>query len=317
MLAHFIEECPEWTAPNGDITLQGMSIGGLRTGFICKRKLDGIMLDAGVHTRAPVRASEIFVTHVHTDHTHAIAENQIGVKTQTNIYMPTEAFPLINEYMRIATSMTVGEMIDIDKYHDIMTGSHEKRIAFKDATIESDDILKLKTVVAGDIIKLDKKNICVYVDNVYHLVPAIAYSFVEKQRKLKDEYNGLTSDALAKLLSEGHVVTEEQDVCLLSYLGDTIVKGFIEIVEKRHPKICMVECTFPSDKDKAHKYGHTCFEDLIPTIKNNPDTYFLIIHFSSRLSTGEIIDFMTKTKATGIVLSNLSYYVREKGFIEY
>ena len=60
-----LEHCMSYTLPGSRWTLQGYSLGGIRTGFRIKEKK--ILLDAGL--ACDVRSVAAFITHAHTDHT--------------------------------------------------------------------------------------------------------------------------------------------------------------------------------------------------------------------------------------------------------
>ena len=61
-------------------------------------------------------------------------------------------------------------------------------------------------------------------------------------------------------------------------------------------KHIIVECTILNEEEKesAYSHGHIYWGDLKTIVKNHPDNQFILIHFSTRYSDDEIIEFFNK-----------------------
>jgi ribonuclease Z len=63
------------------------------------------------------------------------------------------------------------------------------------------------------------------------------------------------------------------------------------------------ECTFlhPDHRQTAWDRKHTHWGDLRPIVEANPQTHFVVTHFSLRYSDEEVLDFFR-----GVTLPNLT-----------
>ena len=84
-------------------------------------------------------------------------------------------------------------------------------------------------------------------------------------------------------------------------MGDTRPSVF-----KRNPwvldyPVVITECTFLNEEDiaLAHEAGHTHWTALKPFIEANPDTTFVLIHFSLRHSDSQVLEFFNVQNKDG------------------
>jgi ribonuclease BN (tRNA processing enzyme) len=61
-------------------------------------------------------------------------------------------------------------------------------------------------------------------------------------------------------------------------------------------KYVMVECTFLMDENKSVTDYHIHWSELRNVIKENPNVYFMLVHFSMRYSWDEIDVYFSKEK---------------------
>jgi len=123
-----------------------------------------------------------------------------------------------------------------------------------------------------------------------HRVPCLGYSIFRKNSRLKDEYVGLPGREIGKLRKEGVEVTTSYEEALVCFMGDTTAAAFENNTDiLRQHKYVIVECSFIDDMDdasreRANKTKHMHWGSLKPYVEANPDTMFLLTHFSLKYS---------------------------------
>jgi ribonuclease Z len=107
----------------------------------------------------------------------------------------------------------------------------------------------------------------------------------------------MTGGEFGKLMAlrrrEGVAVDQEVRRPLFAFLGDTHVNVF-----ERNPwlltyPVVITECTYLYDTEleRADRVGHIVWSSLKPIVEANPDTLFVLTHFSLRHSDQEVLDF--------------------------
>ena len=149
----------------------------------------------------------------------------------------------------------------------------------------------------------------VHVFSCFHRVPCVGYGFSQMRRKLKPEYADLEGREIGRLRKEGVEVSSMEEIHLFAFLGDTTV----ELLQPRNEEIggegkymsstaqqlrlypvVMMECTFLGAKDlederrRARKTGHILWEQIKEFVIDNPQTTFVLMHFSRRYSAEEV-----------------------------
>ena len=90
----------------------------------------------------------------------------------------------------------------------------------------------------------------------------------------------MTGKEIGALRRQGKTVTEQVDVHLFAFLGDTT-----SVVLERHPALLkypllFIECSFirASDDEQAEARKHVCWTSLKPFVVENPNTTFVLVN---------------------------------------
>ena len=77
---------------------------------------------------------------------------------------------------------------------------------------------------------------------------------------------------------------------ILSYCADSGPGLFTAHPEVFSSEVVLIECSFfsPGDRDRAHRYGHTHLEDLVPHLGGFGCRHLVLLHASRRHRMREI-----------------------------
>ncbi|CAF1582644.1 unnamed protein product [Rotaria magnacalcarata] len=257
---------------NNHLTLTGFSRAGEATGLFVP-EMD-IMLDAGtVVTTSKFR--RLFVTHSHSDHSYQIPYMYSPSSPMPlDIYVPNESLQHFNAYLTSAQLLN-------DHGDEKAIATCAKRYT-------------LHGVVEKQIIELDD-SYSVEIINCHHTVPCVGYVFYERRKKLKSDYTHLTGKQIQEIKKQGIDITEEMNVPLFAFLGDTTPDVFApgsnsaQVLLDQMPVI-ICECSF-LDGEQSNDKGHTHWNGLRPIVEQHPHITFILIHFSLKHKRKDIVDF--------------------------
>ena len=297
---HPFRQWLEWQIPNTHWTIKGYSRSGDKT-FFHIPQLD-VCLDAALAEGN--QAKNVFVTHTHNDHIADI--EYLSSKQDVEIYLPKSSLTYLEKYI-----LARRELNHSAPYNPALRGN-----------------CTIKGVEKKDIIFFGKHdNYKVEVAECFHSIDCVGYAFSEKNRRLKAEYEKLKNEYLknnqmqefGKLLAEKRK-TEEVDEWIyepkFAFLGDTTEKVFSENGFLLDFPVIFTECTFLTDEhyDYAAERGHSHWRDLKTIIKENPNTVFVLIHFSLRYSDAEIIAFFEEELEQNNI-SNVKIWASENSLL--
>jgi ribonuclease Z len=268
----------EFKVPGTEYSLRGFSIAALRTNFVV-RELN-IMLDAGISgNMAP---DHIFITHCHSDHCANLPYHLYSSKenSRIQIYAPSESADRINDYIKSANLMSCETSIEHAQ-------NSYNMVPVDPGTFEL-------------VIKNKKFNIEVL--KCYHTVPCVGYGFIEKRRKLKDEYAKLSSREVSELKKKGTDINKEVQYPTFCFLGDTDRRILENSALEKYSTV-MVECTFilESELDQAAKTQHMHWDHLKGYIIAHPNINFVLYHFSLRYKKSVLIEFFNNINLPNVV----------------
>jgi len=246
---------------NSKWTLSGSSLAGIRTSFYCPELK--ILLDAG-HQNFN-RITDIFITHCHADHIASlpliILEN-INNKFLTKIYCHESSIS------------TLENMVDTFLICNYYSCKIPKRY-YNFIPIKEFDTIELK---------LNSQNLSIKSFKSDHVVPTLSFGFIEKRKKLKEEYIGLDSKQIVDLKIKKIEITYDIEVKKMVFCGDTTSEIF-----KINPDILnfeniIIECTFFADEDlnSAIERKHMHWKKLSNIIRENSSVNFYLIHISAK-----------------------------------
>jgi ribonuclease Z len=276
-------EIPPYQLVKTNKTIQGYSIAGLRTNFFIQPDL---MLDAGIS--APFSPKYILITHGHGDHIanlpfHLYVKNKDSPPIK--IFCPIEITKLIDNYIQ--------SMFKLSDADPTMVAHGYEIIGVDENTPEIE-------------ITLGKQQHLLEFFKCVHSVPCVGYGISVIKNKLKQEYNGLKPDEIKKIKFSGTEITEKVIEKEFYFSGDTTHELFELDKGKKilsYPNI-IIECSFVLEEDLSHaiEKKHMGWLNLKPYIQSNPNTNWILTHFSQKYKKIQVEEFFKQENIPNIKL---------------
>jgi len=135
-----------------------------------------------------------------------------------------------------------------------------------------------------------KPNLFTRVFPTKHSKGSVGYSVIEKRKKIKPEYAGLTSPQIVELKKQGVEIDYPLEIPIVTYLGDTQYVDFSQLKYIVESKILIAECTFyeteHSGRAEAGRHMHINeFAELIEKLQNE---HIIITHTTQRTPMRDI-----------------------------
>ncbi len=245
-----------------DLEIIGYSVAGEET-VVAVPQLD-VCFDLGKAPDQIIPINHILLTHGHMDHAAGIAyylsqRNFCGISTGT-ILAPKNLLPPMKEIIN-AWSRLDGNKIPAN----------------------------LVGVKPGDEYRI-KPNLFTRVFPTKHSRGSVGYTVIEKRKKLKTEYKGLTGPQIVELKKQGVEIDYPLEIPIVTYLGDTQYVDFSRLKYIAESKILIAECTFyegeHSGRAEAGRHMHIDeFADLLERLNNE---HIIITHITQRTPMREI-----------------------------
>jgi len=261
-----------------EFDLQGNSIGSVMSCFYIKQF--NLLLDAG--TNSPFTTIDnILITHTHGDHIQALGSILCGLTTKPNIYCPIGTsqyiynFLLNNEKLNRCTNE-----IDINEFNN----------RFHITEIQPNQIFPIS------------KNKYIKGIETFHNVPSIGYQICESRKKLREEFKSKTKEELIELNKNKADIYENILIPIFIYTGDTTTKWIEMNQQLLNTPLIITDCTFIEAINRTpineKDYQHSTLEKLVPYIKLNEKTQFMLTHLSPKYDTNEILNEFNKYNLT-------------------
>ena len=282
---HPFRQWRTWTIPGTGLTLTGYSRANDKTFFHIPEL--NCCLDAGLcEGRQP---EKVLLTHTHGDHV-ADLEFLAGRAQGADIYVPRDTLGYVERY--------------------ILARRELNHAAPFDPSLAAET--RLHPVEAGDTLSVGKRDAYqVEVFDCIHKVPCVGYGFSRRETRLLPELAALRERLaaegrlgefgreMAQRRKAGAAVEETILVPAFAFVGDTHASLFAQSPALLRYPVLITECTFlsESERERADRVGHTLWSQLRPFVVANPQTTFVLIHFSLRHSDQQVIEFFEEEVA--------------------
>ena len=117
-----------------------------------------------------------------------------------------------------------------------------------------------------------------------HCKGSLGFTVIEKKKKLKEEYLGLSGSEIVELKRKDIAIDYQVETPIVTYLGDTRYSNFTKLDYVAKSKILIAECTFVSDEhtDRALAGDHMHVDDFSKMLAEFENEYVIITHLSQR-----------------------------------
>jgi ribonuclease Z len=123
-----------------------------------------------------------------------------------------------------------------------------------------------------------------------HSPGSVGFSVIEKRKKLKPEYLGLTGPQIVELKKQGVQIDNPLEIPIVSYLGDTQYVDFAQLEYVARSKILIAECTFYEDEHatRAAAGRHMHINELAQLLDSMDNEHVVITHTTQRTPMREV-----------------------------
>jgi len=239
-----------------DFDIVGYSVAGEET-IVSIPQLD-VCFDIGKAPDQLISINNVLLTHGHMDHAAGIA-----------YYLSHRKFCGQKAGTVLASENILSCVDDIIKTWGRLDGNRipANLVAMKD----------------GDEYFI-KPNLFVRAFATKHSKGSLGFTVVEKKKKLKEEYLGLSGHELVELKKKNILIDYPVETPIATYLGDTSYMDFSKYDFIAKSKFLIAECTFVADEhtDRALAGEHMHLEDFIKMVGELDNQHVIVTHLSQR-----------------------------------
>jgi ribonuclease Z len=245
-----------------DLQIIGYSVAGEET-VVAVPQLD-VCFDVGKAPDQIIPINNVLLTHGHMDHAAGIA-----------YYLSQRNFCGISAGTILAPQNLLGPIRDIIDAWSKLDGN---KIPAKLVGVEPGDEYKIKP------------NLFARVFPTKHSRGSVGFTVIEKRKKLKPEYSGLTGPQIVELKKQGIEIDYPLEFPIVTYLGDTQYVDFSQLKYIADSRILIAECTFyegeHTTRAKAGRHMHV--DELATLLQNLNNEHILITHTTQRTAMREV-----------------------------
>ncbi len=244
-----------------DLDITGYSVAGEET-VVAVPQLD-VCFDIGKAPDQLISVNNVLLTHGHMDHAAGLA-----------YYLSHRKFCGQSPGTILAPANLIAPMRQIIDAWGRLDGN----------TIPAN----LVPVNPGDEYAV-KPNLIARVFPTKHSRGSVGFTVLEKRKKLKPEYAGLTGPQIVELKKQGIVIDHPLEIPIVSYLGDTQYVDFAQLPYVAQSKILIAECTFYIDEHagRADAGRHMHIDEFARLVERMENEYIVVTHLTQRTSMAE------------------------------
>jgi len=140
----------------------------------------------------------------------------------------------------------------------------------------------------GDEVQI-KPNLIARAFPTDHCRGSVGYCILERRRKLRPEYAGLSGPQIVELKRRGVTIDYPLELPIISYLGDTRYIDYSSLAYVVNSRILIVECTFfeKDHADRADAGRHIHVQDLARLLAPLHNEHVVLIHITQRTALAE------------------------------
>ena len=251
-----------------DLDIIGYSVAGEET-VVAMPQLD-VCFDVGKAPDQVIPINHVLLTHGHMDHAAGIAyylsqRNFCGMSAGTilapqNLLKPIK--DIINAWSRLDGNPIPANLVGVQP-------GDEHRI---------------------------KPNLFAKVFPTKHSRGSVGFSVIERRKKLKSEYIGLTGRQIVELKKKGIEIDYPLEIPIVTYLGDTRYVDFSQLQYITESKILIAECTFYEGEhtNRAEAGRHMHIDEFVTLLKKLHNEHIIITHTTQRTPMREIRKILRK-----------------------
>ncbi len=254
--------------PLGDLDVVGYSVAGEET-VIAVPQLD-VCFDVGKAPDQFIAINHVLLTHGHMDHAAGFA-----------YYLSQRNFSGMAPGTILAPAGLIRTMQEILDSWGRLDGN---RIP-----------AQLVGVRPGDEYAV-KPNLFARAFPTKHSPGSVGFTVLEKRKKLRSEYLGLSGPQLVELKKQGVPIDITLEIPLVSYLGDTSYVDFAQLDYIVHSRILIAECTFYEGEhvSRASAGRHMHVRELADLLGRLANEHIILSHLTQRTPMGEVRKMLKK-----------------------
>ncbi len=238
------------------IRVQGISVAGEQTAVGIPEY--DIVFDIGLCPRPVLSAKHLALSHTHMDHVAGLP------------YYFSQRF-----FQKLPRGCCYCPQVMVEPLQMMMRSW---------ALLERQDTpFEIVGMAPGDEVEI-KPNTFLRAHASSHTIPSLAYSVIERRKKLREEFVDLPQERVRQIRLSGEEVSRVVEVSLVAYSGDTEPAPFLFSSDFVNARVVIVECTFfdPEHRDKAKIGKHIHVEDLRSLFAVWKAEHIVVVHASRR-----------------------------------